>query len=416
MQPCDECGAMVPLREYRVHLSSCAMGASPAPCNSATVSVAPCRRQKSSVLDEMLQNLMGPLPPSRQPSVHPLPTTAPTPLAASSARQLCNKCGKVATSAHRCADPFEQRGEEFIAAKCPYCRKVIDPRYASVHLASCCHSHLRNVGVESAVVRETPQILCDRLYARSPPPEPANKVLAGGVANESTESVAIAPPVATPAALPACRNDIPALHPEEIEHLRLCVLCRKPVRKDEFMEHLGVCPENLRSCEYCLEGVAVCRYDDHLATCNSNTRECFVCHKCIPLHKVVEHVEQCSSAKPIIMFHGTSLESAQSILRHGFEPSVRGMLGAGVYVTRDVQKAANYGAAILEVKVNPGRVVVINKKGHNLQKCWHARGYDSAWIPAKCGVTPSGLEEHCIFDPRRTLAVRLISSNVTTSA
>jgi hypothetical protein len=42
------------------------------------------------------------------------------------------------------------------------------------------------------------------------------------------------------------------------------------------------------------------------------------------------------------MFHGTSRRNWHHILQKGFIPSPDGALGAGVYVTRKEEKAANY--------------------------------------------------------------------------
>ena len=42
----------------------------------------------------------------------------------------------------------------------------------------------------------------------------------------------------------------------------------------------------------------------------------------------------------------------------------------------------------------------IDHQGHPQQKSWHAAGYGTAWVPAACGMVPSGMEEDCvnIFD------------------
>lgn len=101
------------------------------------------------------------------------------------------------------------------------------------------------------------------------------------------------------------------------------------------------------------------------------------------------------------MYHGTSAVAAVQIRREGFRPSSGGMLGAGVYVSRDVQKARNYGPVVLTCRVWIGKVKRIDRQGHPLQKSWHSAGYDTAWVPPNCGMVPSGLEEDCVFDPSR---------------
>ena len=103
----------------------------------------------------------------------------------------------------------------------------------------------------------------------------------------------------------------------------------------------------------------------------------------------------------MIMFHGTDASAARSIEQSGFRPSTDGMLGRGVYVSRDVEKARAYGSVVLRVSVRVGTVKRIDRQGHPQQKSWHAAGYDTAWVPAGCGMVPSGKEEDCVYDPAR---------------
>ncbi|KAM3610268.1 uncharacterized protein V6R79_001604 [Siganus canaliculatus] len=116
------------------------------------------------------------------------------------------------------------------------------------------------------------------------------------------------------------------------------------------------------------------------------------------------------------MYHGTSIAAAKLIIPNGFQPSSGGMLGPGVYVSRDMNKAARYplnssdsDRVIFELRVRPGRVKKIDKDSHSLQFTWHANGYDTAWIPPNCGLraVPSGLEEDCVFDPKRVEVVAI---------
>ncbi|KAM9810957.1 uncharacterized protein ACB057_004925 [Neosynchiropus ocellatus] len=110
------------------------------------------------------------------------------------------------------------------------------------------------------------------------------------------------------------------------------------------------------------------------------------------------------------MYHGTTVSSAYLIIQHGFRPSERGMLGKGVYVSRDRNKASCYprdcsyaDRVVLQVRVRVGRVKCINTDNHPWQYTWHEHGYDTAWVPAGCGMAavPSGMEEDCVFDPDR---------------
>ncbi|KAK7131120.1 hypothetical protein R3I94_016301 [Phoxinus phoxinus] len=112
--------------------------------------------------------------------------------------------------------------------------------------------------------------------------------------------------------------------------------------------------------------------------------------------------------KVYIMYHGTSRQAAQKIANGGFRQSHDGMLGRGVYLSRDLEKASRYPLhlhmnqkVIVRVKVNVGRVKKIDHQGHPLQKTWHDNGYDTAWCPPNCGMVPSGLEEVCVWDPKR---------------
>ena len=117
------------------------------------------------------------------------------------------------------------------------------------------------------------------------------------------------------------------------------------------------------------------------------------------------------------MYHGTSQAAAIQIKRggvHGLQPSTSGMLGAGVYCSRELQKARAYakgngGGVIFELRVRPGKVKAIRSMGHPLQQTWHQAGYDTAWVPP--GVNPSGLEEDCVWDPQRVRIVGVAWSN-----
>ncbi|XP_072224832.1 uncharacterized protein [Leuresthes tenuis] len=116
-----------------------------------------------------------------------------------------------------------------------------------------------------------------------------------------------------------------------------------------------------------------------------------------------------------VMYHGTTRANAQSIKTSGFHQSSDGMLGPGVYLSRDLDKASRYpidhpehDRVVVQVKVNVGRVIAINRQRHPLQKTWHYHGYDTAWVPPNCGMVPSGLEENCVWDPSRITILQLI--------
>lgn len=119
-----------------------------------------------------------------------------------------------------------------------------------------------------------------------------------------------------------------------------------------------------------------------------------------------------------IMYHGTTWKAAQAILKTGFRRSADGMLGRGIYLSRDLDKARRYpighpesDKVVIKVVVDVGKVVAIRYQGHPLQKVWHDFGYDTAWVPPRCGMVPSGLEEDCVWDPRRIQIVSTIEPN-----
>ncbi|XP_040182600.1 uncharacterized protein LOC120915857 [Rana temporaria] len=130
--------------------------------------------------------------------------------------------------------------------------------------------------------------------------------------------------------------------------------------------------------------------------------------------------EKPTDGRIYVMYHGTTSTSADNIMRNGFSQSKDGMLGRGVYISRDLRKAKRYplndksDQVILKLRVNVGRVKKINRQGHRLQKTWHDEGYDTAWVPPNCGMVPSGLEEDCVWDPKRIKVVKKIVTNDST--
>lgn len=125
------------------------------------------------------------------------------------------------------------------------------------------------------------------------------------------------------------------------------------------------------------------------------------------------------------MYHGTSVANARLIIANGFKQSSGGMLGKGVYVSRDQKKAERYplhnnpsDRVTLELSVRVGRVKRIDKDNHPMQYTWSSQGYDTAWVPPNCGMkaVPSGLEEDCVFDPKNVKVVGITKapSNVLT--
>jgi hypothetical protein len=143
------------------------------------------------------------------------------------------------------------------------------------------------------------------------------------------------------------------------------------------------------------------------------------CYRACPSHKAkYDHSSPIQTVgKEWRMFHGTSFSAAQQIKqggKHGLHPSTSGMLGAGVYCSRDITKARIYahgagGGVIFELRVRTGKVKAIRHLGHPLQQTWHQAGYDTAWVPK--GVNPKGHEENCVWDHTRVTIVGVAESD-----
>lgn len=198
---------------------------------------------------------------------------------------------------------------------------------------------------------------------------------------------------------------------------RACVLCRELIKESQLPAHLETCNQNLLSCPLCKQGVPAHAVDDHKVVCEANRRRCPFCSTSIQFARLPDHVSQCCESHgatgngKMTMYHGTSEKSAKQIIQDGFLPSQSGLLGEGVYMTRDVTKAKSYGPVIIEALVTiPGKILTVSKIGHRLQKTWQIgnTGYDAAWIPQ--GVSKSGLEEHCIKNPQHIAIVKVIRS------
>lgn len=110
----------------------------------------------------------------------------------------------------------------------------------------------------------------------------------------------------------------------------------------------------------------------------------------------------------VIAYHGTSSIAADDIERNGFKPSLWGMLGAGVYISRDLRKVRRYAnkgtdGAILRLRVDVGCIVVMDEhcidSARRLPQTWYKHGFDTAWVPQGAGVVPSNMEEACVNNP-----------------
>ena len=133
--------------------------------------------------------------------------------------------------------------------------------------------------------------------------------------------------------------------------------------------------------------------------------------------------EQCvMSGQVVRMYHGTSNTAAKQIQAHGFDRSNSGRFGEGLYLTHLVEHAQCYGAAVLAVDVDVGRVLnIINSKLteeeygalyvglHDWDANWRSEGYDSVyWKGLQEEMSDdSGIygDELCVYDLRRVAVV-----------
>ncbi|XP_069802745.1 uncharacterized protein [Dendropsophus ebraccatus] len=126
--------------------------------------------------------------------------------------------------------------------------------------------------------------------------------------------------------------------------------------------------------------------------------------------------DQPEDEKIYVMYHGTTYSAAVKILQTGFQQSADGMLGKGVYVSRDLGKAKRYplgdkrDQVVLKLRVNVGKVKKIDYQGHPMQKTWERNGYDTAWVPPYNTMVESRLEEDCVWDPQRIKVVDIVSA------
>lgn len=164
---------------------------------------------------------------------------------------------------------------------------------------------------------------------------------------------------------------------------------------------------------------------------------------------VIHHLTICKSwifpDKIYLMYHGTtSLENAALIEQNGFNASTGGLLGPGIYVSRNIEKAQQYrgDGVIFEVLVKVGRVCHIQDhlipapvgekmSGSSVQRMipakdlvpaewsrsslWNDVGYHTAWVPHDCpdhvftggkGWNEGHKEETCVFDASRVTVLR----------
>ena len=94
------------------------------------------------------------------------------------------------------------------------------------------------------------------------------------------------------------------------------------------------------------------------------------------------------------MFHATDRDNVESILDNGFRPSTSGMLGPGLYVSRDINKTKNYGEVCFKLLVYIGMAKTVDAADKD--GSWRMKGYDCAFLPPQNNLIPTKMEETCV--------------------
>jgi|TARA_B110000902_G_scaffold125754_1_gene146794 hypothetical protein len=146
------------------------------------------------------------------------------------------------------------------------------------------------------------------------------------------------------------------------------------------------------------------------------------------LHLIHFDLFESKKVEKKILYHGTSLESALNIQKHGFSTNIHGkngrMLGNGVYATSSIDKAqlyANgfhksnlYKGVILKLSVETGKCCTLKKNTDVNRKEWITKGFDSCYLPPNImGRKGKDLmfDEYCIKDTRKIKVVDVIICN-----
>ena len=94
-----------------------------------------------------------------------------------------------------------------------------------------------------------------------------------------------------------------------------------------------------------------------------------------------------------VMYHATKKENVSSILADGFRESTGGMLGPGLYVSRDIDKTRAYGDVCFKLLVYIGITKLMAEV--DTSGDWRSH-HHSAYLPPNNDVVPSKREETCL--------------------
>ena len=94
-----------------------------------------------------------------------------------------------------------------------------------------------------------------------------------------------------------------------------------------------------------------------------------------------------------VMYHATKKENVSSILANGFRESTGGMLGPGLYVSRDIDKTRAYGDVCFKLLVYIGITKLMAEV--DTSGDWRSH-HHSAYLPPNNDVVSSKREETCL--------------------
>ena len=108
-----------------------------------------------------------------------------------------------------------------------------------------------------------------------------------------------------------------------------------------------------------------------------------------------------------LLYHQTSPENANKILKEGFKLGLNGLAGRGIYFAsnqHDTSHKARSLGAILECKVRLGKAIEIDTEGEDITykdlKSW---GGDSVLIPRRGG------DEYVVYNPKQVESCKLLN-------
>ena len=95
-----------------------------------------------------------------------------------------------------------------------------------------------------------------------------------------------------------------------------------------------------------------------------------------------------------VMYHATRADNVESILANGFRESTSGMLGPGLYVSRDIENTRSYdGGVCFKLLVYTGKTKMVTRA--DKRGSWTSE-YDSVYLPPNNDVVGSRREETCL--------------------